>query len=196
MTWVKGDLAGLTPTPWKNGGGATRELVCEPANARADDFVWRVSVADVTEDGPFSIFPGVQRVIVSLFGDGFELRFADGTRHSVSKPYVPFGFAGDAAVSAHLLGGACLDFNLMVRTADAKGDVEVVRVLGRHALHAPIAFAMVVRGTVWLTTPDHSEPMTVGEFIYRDITEHDIKNDAWVDVTSDAVVLMVKITLE
>ena len=55
------DLAAIAPTPWKNGGGATRELACWPPGAGIDAFDWRVSVASVAASGPFLAYPGVDR---------------------------------------------------------------------------------------------------------------------------------------
>ena len=57
-------LADLSPTPWKNGGGSTREIVCRPPGAGMDSFEWRVSIATIAQSGPFSVFAGVDRVIL------------------------------------------------------------------------------------------------------------------------------------
>ena len=51
--------------PWKNGGGVTSELARSP---QADEFDWRLSVAEVATDGPFSQFPGIDRLLVLLSG--------------------------------------------------------------------------------------------------------------------------------
>jgi environmental stress-induced protein Ves len=59
--------------PWKNGGGQTRELVCQPAGASLQDFDWRISVATIAASGPFSSYPGVDRSITLLAGDGVLL---------------------------------------------------------------------------------------------------------------------------
>lgn len=48
----------LVASPWKNGGGVTREIAAQPPGASLDGFAWRVSVADVAQPGPFSRFPG------------------------------------------------------------------------------------------------------------------------------------------
>lgn len=59
--------------PWKNGGGMTRELVCQPPDADMDSFDWRVSIAHIASDGPFSSFSGVDRIITLLSGGGVHL---------------------------------------------------------------------------------------------------------------------------
>ncbi|MEC4600651.1 HutD family protein, partial [Burkholderia vietnamiensis] len=48
--------AALVASPWKNGGGVTREIAAYPPGAALDAFAWRVSVADVGAGGPFSRF--------------------------------------------------------------------------------------------------------------------------------------------
>ncbi|WP_211451044.1 HutD/Ves family protein [Collimonas antrihumi] len=114
----------LRAVPWKNGGGVTRELYSYPAAASFDDFLWRVSIADVTRSGAFSSFPGVDRVITLLEGDGMQLLSASGEHVSLMR-LQPHRFRGEEQVSAQLDGAACLDFNLMLRRGAAIGAVEV-----------------------------------------------------------------------
>ncbi|OIK02261.1 hypothetical protein BIV23_25275 [Streptomyces monashensis] len=117
---------GRTPAPWKNGGGVTSEVAAHPGGARTDDFVWRVSIADVARSGPFSVFEGVDRIITVVDGPGMALT-VDGARHVVADPYEPFAFAGDSDTQCELLGGPIVDFNVMVRRADASAQVRIVR---------------------------------------------------------------------
>jgi uncharacterized protein len=120
-------FAELKAVPWKNGLGITREIAVEPAGATMEDFVWRVSIADVDTASPFSRFPGVDRTIVLLEGDGFTMTL-DGTReHALTTPCQSFAFAGELSVEVTLVGGATRDFNLMVRRGAAHGSIDVVR---------------------------------------------------------------------
>ena len=116
--------------PWKNGGGVTRELACFPPGASFDDFTWRVSIADVHASGPFSSFPGIDRVIALLDGDGMRLDFADGKVHALTEPLAPFAFAGEAQLHAELVGAPSRDFNLMLRRDRARGNIDVLRKSG------------------------------------------------------------------
>lgn len=111
--------------PWKNGLGRTRELAVEPAGADMDDFLWRASVAEVDSAAPFSAFPGVDRVIVLLDGDGFTMALDDGRRHALTTRFAPFAFAGEAQVAVTLAGGPTRDFNLMMRRGRVRGRVSV-----------------------------------------------------------------------
>lgn len=122
----------LVATPWKNGGGVTREIVCQPApagpGAVVSDFDWRVSIAHIAQDGPFSAFPGVDRIITLLSGAGVHLHSADAALdHRLDTPLVPFAFAGELPIHARLLAGDCQDFNVMTRRAVCSAALDVVR---------------------------------------------------------------------
>ncbi|MEV0255039.1 HutD family protein [Streptomyces sp. NPDC050732] len=111
--------------PWKNGGGTTREV--------ADGTGWRVSVADVDGDGPFSSFPGIDRVITPVEGDGMLLTVAGAAPRPV-EPLRPFAFPGDAATDCRLVAGAVRNLNVMTRRGSATADVRIVDVTaGREA---------------------------------------------------------------
>ena len=110
------DLNQIAPSPWKNGGGSTREIACFPAGAGMDSFGWRISVATIAQAGPFSAFAGVDRQITLLDGDGVHLHSADGQiNHALDQRWQPFAFSGDVALDCTLLGGTSTDFNVMTR---------------------------------------------------------------------------------
>ncbi|KVT07089.1 histidine utilization protein HutD [Burkholderia sp. MSMB1078WGS] len=117
--------ADLVASPWKNGGGVTREIGAFPPGAALDAFAWRVSVADVGTAGPFSRFDGVDRTLVLLSGAGMTLVEAGGTRHVLDAPLARADFAGETAIDATLHDGATRDFNLMTRRSAARGSVDV-----------------------------------------------------------------------
>jgi hypothetical protein len=112
--------------PWKNGGGHTLEIASDPPGSGVSAFAWRVSVADIERDGPFSAFPGVDRTLVLLAGHGMWLTGA-GTPLELHTAYEPVDFPGEAAMHCALIDGPTRDFNLMVRRGAASGDVVVVR---------------------------------------------------------------------
>ncbi|MER5640055.1 HutD family protein [Kitasatospora sp. NPDC002227] len=115
---------GRAATPWLNGGGVTREVAGFPAGAGMTDFLWRVSLADVAQGGPFSRFTEVDRVITVVRGEGMALT-VDGTEHELAKPYRPFAFSGDADTDCRLLGGPVVDFNVMTRRGRCRAEVEI-----------------------------------------------------------------------
>ncbi|MEV6840511.1 HutD family protein [Streptomyces sp. NPDC051133] len=144
-----------TPAPWKNGGGVTSEVAVRPEGAGTGDFVWRVSVADVAQSGPFSAFEGVDRIITVVDGPGMELT-VDGVPHVMTDPYEPFTFSGDSDTMCELLGGPIVDFNVMVRRADATARVRIVR--DRVAVRpeaGTCVLAVVLQGSVTLGREPH-----------------------------------------
>ena len=96
----------VTPQAWANGGGTTREL------AVADDGAWRISLADVDRDGPFSTFPGRQRLLTLVEGPVLDLE-VDGDAHVV-EPQRPFAFSGDATAVASVPEGPVRVLNVVV----------------------------------------------------------------------------------
>ncbi|MFD8568356.1 HutD family protein [Streptomyces sp. NPDC059639] len=121
--------ADRTAVPWKNGGGVTREILCHPQGADMADFAWRVSLAEVAADGPFSAFPGVDRTLTMADGDGMELTVG-GRPVLVDSPYVPRDLPGDVPTDCRLLGaGNIVNLNVMWRrdALPAAPSVAVVR---------------------------------------------------------------------
>ena len=108
-------FAGLSPVPWKNGAGSTTEIAVFPQDAGFTDFDWRVSLATIGADGPFSVFPGVDRTLALVEGHGVTLDI-DGEPALVSAADPVVSFEGDARVSAKLNRGTTTDFNAMTRT--------------------------------------------------------------------------------
>lgn len=132
MTWNIVQLADIPATPWRNGGGVTRELALWPA---AGDWAWRMSVADVGQSGPFSKFDGVERWFAVLEGAGVQLDVA-GVPHRMTSADAPLFFDGGAATACELVAGKTRDFNLMVRKGPKPS--RMLRVDGRFSetLHA------------------------------------------------------------
>lgn len=101
--------------PWKNGGGQTREILVSPPSAGMQDFDWRISMATVEQDGPFSCFEGVERTLFVLDGAGMTLGFDDDRQvHLGLGDVLPY-FAADTPVEARLTDGPITDLNIMTR---------------------------------------------------------------------------------
>jgi environmental stress-induced protein Ves len=110
-------FASLAPVPWKNGGGSTTEIIIEPPDAQFHDFDWRISLATITQDGAFSLFPGVDRTLALVEGPGMVLDVDDGSRFALGDEDTIIEFPGEAAMRATLSGGPNIDFNVMTRRA-------------------------------------------------------------------------------
>jgi environmental stress-induced protein Ves len=104
-----------TPQPWKNGLGVQYEIVCD--GSLPDDWTWRLSTADITQDVPFSIFPGVNREFCVADGNGVVLTI-NGVEHRC-EPGSITKFRGDDDVFARLIDGPMRALNLMVRDGAA-----------------------------------------------------------------------------
>ncbi len=129
--------ADVPPTPWRNGGGVTRQIASSPADAA--DFDWRISIADVSAEGPFSAFPGVDRVITLLEGDSMTLTSPTGEKRL--EPLQPYGFRGEEQIDCTLPDGPTRDFNVM--TARGRCTAQV-RVHGEGRVELPAADRMIV----------------------------------------------------
>lgn len=117
MSAVPWQSVALEQTPaqaWRNGGGLTHELLAWPAS----DWRWRVSVARIERDGPFSHFPDTQRQFAVIRGTGVRLDI-DGMPHTVRAGGAVLAFEGGQGCHCQLIDGPTLDFNLMSRHAVA-----------------------------------------------------------------------------
>ncbi|MGN6207430.1 HutD/Ves family protein [Asticcacaulis sp.] len=107
------------PQPWKNGGGVTREIAVFPDGAGMDDFQWRISMAEVTESGPFSRFDSIDRHLTVLSG---RLQIDLPDRRQVLNPGDSLAFEGDIPVHATPLLPV-IDLNVMTRRGQAHAEV-------------------------------------------------------------------------
>lgn len=131
-----------------------------PPGAPLDDFVWRVSVADVAQPGPFSRFTGVDRTLVLLSGAGMMLDEGDGHTHALTQPLDIARFSGEAVIDARLVDGATRDFNLMLRRGAVQGHLAVWRGATEHRLSADTVLLFCAAGSIEVTLAD-SEPVSL-----------------------------------
>ena len=110
--------------PWKNGQGTTTELIRVPDD---DPWHWRVSIADVSTDGPFSRFEGCDRIIMTIEGQGMRLTHPATGSEATIFPFEPYEFDGDVETSCSLLQGPVRDFNVIYRRDILSAAVEVIR---------------------------------------------------------------------
>jgi environmental stress-induced protein Ves len=100
---------------WKNGLGETTEIAVSPEGASLDAFDWRVSMAQVAADGPFSAFPGIDRTLCVLDGEGIVLAIAGRPEVTLTRASEPFSFPADAETAGRLVKGKIADLNVMTR---------------------------------------------------------------------------------
>jgi uncharacterized protein len=128
--------------PWKNGGGMLADIVMFPAGAGLDVFDWRISLAHVGMSGPFSNFPGIDRGMIILSGDGMRLDIAGAASVVLGAASPPFAFPGDTPAAATLTAGPIDDLNAMTRRD------RYSHTMTRHVLTGVQHFAPPPRGTL------------------------------------------------
>jgi uncharacterized protein len=129
--------------PWKNGGGTTRDILVAPPGASLEEFDWRLSLAQVERDGPFSRFENVDRTLVLLSG---AMTLHEPTRRIELVRGEPHEFAGEVVIDATVSGGTSLDFNVMTRR-----DRAVHRVTNS-VFGARVSLDASARSTIFRTT--------------------------------------------
>jgi len=112
--------------PWANGLGTSYEV----ASDRNVDGVWtwRVAIAPVVLDGPFSVMPGVDRALVVIEGNGMVLNIDDESVKCMPGQVVRF--SGDSTTFARLVGGPVVDLGLMTVRDSVIGSMVVVADVG------------------------------------------------------------------
>ncbi|MCM5552226.1 HutD family protein [Pleomorphomonas sp. NRK KF1] len=146
--------------PWQNGRGTTLELVRH--DDATDALLWRLSIADVVEPGPFSPLPGIDRVITLIDGDGFDLDFGGAQPGLALRPFEPLAFSGDWRTTATAVHGPSRDFNVMTARGKLSAEVEVA---GTELPPAELAYVYAARGGVTVTAGDRTVRAEAGELI-------------------------------
>ena len=110
-------LDSIPPEQWRNGGGITRTI------AREGD-EWRVSIAEVQKDGPYSRFEGLSRVSFVLRGAGVVLR--DAEQAIDLRPREAAAYDGGKPWEATLMNGPVSALNVMSKPGRYEVNVTAV----------------------------------------------------------------------
>ncbi|MBU2865777.1 HutD/Ves family protein [Pacificibacter marinus] len=131
----------LIDVPWKNGGGITRNIAKGLLGTQA---VWTVSRADVAQNGPFSDFAGMRRILTVVSGGGMKLT---GPNLSLDASlWRPVIFDGGIAIESHLTAGPLTDLNLMFDPTLCEGVVTVHKEASQHAIQTPEHGIVILHG--------------------------------------------------
>lgn len=103
-------LADIERTEWLNRGGYKRDLLV------ADEIL--ISIADITQDGPFSFYQDQQRFFAIIDGAGVALG-EPAIRLTTKSPV--HEFEGEQAPACHLIDGATIALNLMCKRSQVAG---------------------------------------------------------------------------
>jgi environmental stress-induced protein Ves len=95
--------------PWANGLGTSFEIASDRDSA--NHWSWRVAIAPVVVDGPFSSLAGIDRELVVIEGNGVVLEIDGKSLECLPRQVVQF--SGDAITHARLVDGPVFDLGLM-----------------------------------------------------------------------------------
>ncbi|PHY93308.1 hypothetical protein CSR02_12320 [Acetobacter pomorum] len=114
--WQRRLLTHVAAVPWRNGQGLTRIIAEDNAHTLPE---WRLSVADILHDAPFSAFAGWQRSIALLGSGVLEMQEKAGEwQHALGACCPPYVFCGADEVLSSCPNGAVQALNLMVRRSE------------------------------------------------------------------------------
>jgi uncharacterized protein len=139
--------ADRSPMPWKNGGGVTTGIAVSPEGADLSAFDWRISMAHVAADGPFSVFPGVDRTLAVIAGNGIRLETAGLKPVDLTTTSEPVSFGADLPTMARLIGGPILDLNVMTRRGTVVHAVKSIALARDERLRIEHAWPLIGPGT-------------------------------------------------
>lgn len=147
----------LPRLPWKNGAGTTREITAAPAPDSSAGHLWRLSVADLTEDAPFSAFPFQDRHFLIASAKPVFLTVDGEVRTAASGR--PERFPGEAAVAVELPNGPATAINLMTARKHCTGALDVRELDGEVTFEEAAAAVVVLKGRVESTDGTVLDPL-------------------------------------
>jgi environmental stress-induced protein Ves len=165
---------------WKNGMGVSWEIAALREEGAAD-FSWRLAMARIDTDVPFSIYPGMDRVFMQLKGNGLDLEFEGGHVLHVHQSFVPHSFSCDIPLDCKLLDGPCMDLNLFTKRGRYRSEASVVSIAGQRQLQVvnPATLLFVLKGACRVSAGDTSVELSEGDAaVARDVMSANIQSDA------------------
>jgi uncharacterized protein len=134
---------------WKNGSGSTSQIGIEPQSASfpIDPYHWRVSSARVNASGPFSLFPGYDRLLVLIHGEKLILK--ERTPSELRplrelKPFQIFKFAGEKEIYAEADGQDLIDYNIFWKRGAVDAQCDIISKDSSLALRLPATRLSVI----------------------------------------------------
>jgi uncharacterized protein len=121
MKWLRS--SDFQIMPWKNGLGSTAEIAIYPPGSQVSDshFLWRFSAATVSADGPFSQFPGYDRLLTVVDGKGLRLNERTLKSGEVDR------FSGEEKIDCLLIEGTVLDLGLIFRRGKIQAQMRTLK---------------------------------------------------------------------
>lgn len=109
-------------TPWKNGQGITSQIAISPSSATLSElnFDWRISSAKIASSNEFSQFPGFQRILTVIKGQGLKLN------QYILKPFEFYQFDGNKKIHCEMIGGEVEDLGVIYNSQKVKAEMKLV----------------------------------------------------------------------
>lgn len=177
--------------PWQNGRGTTTEIARRPAGE--GPFDWRVSSARVDAAGPFSAYPGIDRVIVALDGAGLLLAHEDQGTSATLSPLQPYAFSGDWQTTGAPRGGPVRDFNVLWRRDRLRATVAVSGAGTRTVRVGHTTLLHVLTGEAEVSVPGGRALLAAGETALAELRPGAPESAAVVRARPGAVLLQVEL---
>ncbi|HTA66296.1 MAG TPA: HutD family protein [Xanthomonadaceae bacterium] len=201
---------------WRNGQGWTREIatgvMATPAERQASEgpqadlrspagasaqvaWDWRLSIAEIEQNGPFSEFAGCDRVLVLLSGQGMNLDFADGTRAELAPPHGRIAFASEQGVQCALVDGPTTDFNAIVRRDHCSMQVYHRPLVGSMVFFAEAGVLWAIHlmaGRATVKSGDESAGLNAGDTVLFDNGGGDASVRSILDGGGDALLVRIQ----
>jgi len=160
--------ASYTAMPWRNGAGITHEIAREPAQGEA--FSWRLSLASLEVNGPFSSYAGYQRCVALVAGRGFRLHIGSAHAQELRTRGNHVLFDGASATRCELLDGPCTDLSLIVREPGLIDHVSPLAVGAEEEVKSPAARTLVLfvlAGAITVQAPGRVSSAHTGAAFFR-----------------------------
>ncbi len=130
-------------SPWKNGLGLTSEVEIFPEGSdfSKSDFLWRLSSAKIRESSSFSSFPGYDRLLVLIQGQGVLLN------GNHLAPLVPFFFQGETSIKCELVAEEVLDLGLLFKRGEVSAKMSVETSSSELIFTKQLTFIFCIQGS-------------------------------------------------
>lgn len=182
------NVSKVPSTLWKNGGGSTKEIAAFPPNAGLSDFIWRVSVAEISQPSAYSVFSGIDRTQVLIAGKSLSLRSQAGLSKQLLA-FQPFSFVGEQDWFAEP-DGVCQMLNVMTSRAYAVSELEVVRGNFKCVADDGHYVLAVVQGEY--LSEEGSQRFVLGDFVQPPLALGEVLA---LSASPDAVLVVIKFSL-
>lgn len=191
MSIAQTTIRHLTPKdyrtkPWKNGKGQTQDILLLPEDADHSNFDVRFALSPIVETGPFSSFPGADRVITLVEGHALELAFEDSA--TCLNIHDSHGFDTGLAPMGTPVDGPVRVINVMARRG--VWDIKVCTVVSRQGIScspADLLFFFAIAGNAAVESQGTETLLSQAESAV-------VSNTDSVTLASDGYVLMAHLT--